>query len=365
MYSPLRHLPALFYKHRPIQLTYFVTRQCNARCPYCFYLASKNDTQQNEAELNLDEIQQVSNSLGSLLWLAFSGGEIFLRKDLAAISQIFYRQNKPCIMLYPTNGMQPQHIKNTMQQILETCPKSVIAVKLSIDGIGEQHDGLRNTPGSFNKTLQTYHDLLPFLERYKNFELGFNTVFCSENQHDMNSIIDYVASLEHAPLHTISMVRGNLNEPHYKNIDLEKYRQASERLASNMKKRISSLFRFNGARLKAAQDILQRRLIYATLQQKQSQLPCYAGLVNLVLNEIGDVYPCEMLHNSFGNVCDYQYNIQKVLKTEQAKIIQARIKNRQCYCTHECYMMTNTLLNTRQYPVLVKEYLGMLNGKIS
>jgi hypothetical protein len=51
---------------------------------------------------------------------------------------------------------------------------------------------LRKTPGSFDKTLQTYQAVADLIERYPNFELGVNTVFCSENQNAMNGIIDYV-----------------------------------------------------------------------------------------------------------------------------------------------------------------------------
>jgi len=78
MVSWLRHVDAIAWKRRPIQLTFFVTRKCNARCPFCFYLQSAEMAEPDSAELSLEEIGKVSRSLGSLLWLAFSGGEIFL-----------------------------------------------------------------------------------------------------------------------------------------------------------------------------------------------------------------------------------------------------------------------------------------------
>ena len=76
-----------------------MTRRCNARCPYCFYLQSQslecdNSSDSPENELTLEEIRKLAPSFGRLLWLAFSGGEIFLRKDLVEISQIFYECNK-------------------------------------------------------------------------------------------------------------------------------------------------------------------------------------------------------------------------------------------------------------------------------
>ena len=147
MYSPFRHIPALFWKNKPIHLTFFVTRRCNARCPYCFYLESDNTinelplTDQTD-ELSLEEIQKLAPSFGRLLWLAFSGGEIFLRRDLVEISQIFYEMNKPSIMLFPTNGLMPDLIREQTERVLASCPKSVVVIKLSIDDLHERHDVL-------------------------------------------------------------------------------------------------------------------------------------------------------------------------------------------------------------------------------
>lgn len=358
MYSPLRHIPSLFSKRQPIQLSFFLTRRCNARCPYCFYLENTNQVESEAEELTLPEIQRISQSLGKLLWLAFSGGEIYLRRDLVDISRQFYQQNKPVIMLYPTNGLMPDLIRQRTEQILIHCPNSVIAVKLSIDELGERHDRLRNTPGSFEKTLKTYRLLGPLLEQFPNFELGVNTVFCSDNEDNMDAIIDFVGGMEHVHTHTISMVRGNLKQDHYKAVDYAKYLRAVERLSSNMKQDKTAIYRFKGARLKAAQDVLQHRLIYRTLTEQRRQIPCYAGRINLVLSETGEVYPCEMLSSSFGNVRDYGYDIRRVSQTEQARQSIAAIKAQQCFCSHECYFMTNILLNPGLYPALAKPYLA-------
>ena len=90
MYSPFRHIGSVFWKRKPIQLTFFLTRRCNARCPFCFYLSREGSASTQAEELTLSEIEKVSSSMGKLLWLAFSGGEIFLRTDLVEITKVFY-----------------------------------------------------------------------------------------------------------------------------------------------------------------------------------------------------------------------------------------------------------------------------------
>lgn len=357
MYSPFKYIRDIFWKGRPIHLTFFVTRRCNSRCPFCFYLKADDVPNGTPPELSLSEIEKLSSSLGSLLWLAFSGGEIFLRDDLVEIAETFYRNNKPAIMLFPTNGLLPEVIRERMETIVRSCPRSVVALKLSLDGLGEAHDILRKTPGSFTKTMQTYEAVSGMIERYPNFELGINTVFCSENQDVMDEIIDYVGGLKYIRTHTISLVRGNLSDKHYAGADINKYHEAVLKLEKNLREGRSAVYRFRGGRIKAAQDILQRRLIDRTAREHRRTIPCYAGRLNLVLSEYGEVFPCELLQDSFGNVRDHGYDIRSVCDSVKARGVIASIAGGRCHCTHECYFMTNILFNPRLYPSLMKEYL--------
>jgi MoaA/NifB/PqqE/SkfB family radical SAM enzyme len=363
MYSPFRHIPDIAWKRRPIHLTFFVTRRCNSNCPFCFYLRSDDSVELARPELSLEEIDKVSSSLGPLLWLAFSGGEIFLRDDLVEIAGTFYRNNRPAIMLFPTNGLLPGLIGERIETIVRHCPKSVVALKLSIDGLGDAHDSLRRTPGGFAKTMETYRAVAELASRYENFELGVNTVFCSENQDSMDGIIEYVRGLPGVRTHTISLVRGSLTEQHYGQVDPQKYLAAVQTLERNLKEGKSRIYRFGGGRIKAGQDIVQRRLIHRTMAEQTRLMPCYAGRLNLVLEEGGDVFPCEVRKESFGNVRDYGYDMRRVVRSEKARKVNASIEKNECYCTHECYYMTNILFNPRLYPSLLKEYLLLMSKK--
>lgn len=359
MYSPFLYAGSVFRKKRPIHLTFFLTRRCNSNCPYCFYLRGGIQPENALGELTLDEIRQISSSFGNLLWLAFSGGEIYLRNDLVEISRTFYRNNRPSVMLFPTNGMLPGVIREKTEEILGSCPESIVTVKLSLDGTGRDHDLIRRTPGSFEKTMKTYELLGELLSRYRNFELGVNTVFSAENQDRMDAIIGFVKGMKNIRTHTISLVRGDLADDSFKKVDFGKYQQAIVRLETGLKSREAAIYSFRGGRLKAAQDILQRRLIHRTMKERKRLTPCYAGKLNLVVTEIGEVYPCEILPRSFGNVRDHGYNIMKVVGSQKARDILASITSKECFCTHECYFMTNILFNPSLYPALLREYLQL------
>jgi len=356
MYTALRYIPSIFYKRDPLQFTFFVTSRCNARCPFCFYW---KDRKTGQDELTVDEVEKISASMGNLLWLLFSGGEIFLRKDLPDLVNAFYRNNHPVIITLPTNGFAPDLIVPRTEEILSRSPESAVVCKISLDGIGEDHDRLRNTPGNFDKAMETYDRLRRLGERHENLQLGINTVFCRENQDRMDEIIDFVNTLPGCETHTISMVRGNPADEGYKEIDLEKYRKAVMRLEEDLKGDNSKMYHFTLARLKTAQDLVQRRLIYETVRQGRRLLPCYAGRIGAVMNEVGDIFPCEILSDKMGNVREAGYDFRKVFFSEQADQVRAKINRTQCYCSHECYFVTNILFNPLMSGQVIRQYLEL------
>ncbi|MDH3309868.1 MAG: radical SAM protein [Gammaproteobacteria bacterium] len=358
-FTPYRHLPAVLWKRRPIQLTFFVTRRCNARCPFCFYLNGDGRDWHRGQELTLEEIRRISHSFGSLLWLAFSGGEPYVRRDLAEIARVFYEQNRPAMMLLPTNGLTPELIRDRTEEILARCPHSTVVVKLSLDGLNGDHDALRGTPGGFERVMRSHRLLAPLLDRYSNFELGINTVLVSDNQDKMDQVIDFVRDLPGIRTHTISLVRGNVAEPRYTEVDAASYQRAIERLKRELKEPGAARYRFRGGRLKAAQDILQRQLIHRTRAQQRRQIPCYAGRLNLVLTENGEVYPCEIRSETLGNVRECDYDVNRLLRGAASRSVLDSIRRGECHCTHECYFITNILFNPRLYPALVREYLEL------
>lgn len=352
MYSPFRHIASVFWKRRPIHLTVFLTRRCNAACPFCFYLSRPG---QDRPELTSEELEHVAGSLGSLLWLAFSGGEVFLRDDLARIVRSFYVMNRPAIILLSTNGLLPGRIRDVTVEILRKCPKSTVAVKLSLDGPEDVHDAIRQVPGAFRKVIETHRLLAALKGRYKNLELGVNTVYCPENRDGMAETRRIVRELGGRDTHTVTLVRATPYNRLSGEADLAVYRETLLRMEAELESGEAGRYRFWGAGIKAAQDILQRRIILQTALQKRRMIPCYAGRLNLVITETGDVYPCEAFERLLGNVREADYDMGAILRGSKAREAVRSIRSA-CFCTHECFIMTNILFNPSQYPALLREY---------
>ncbi len=361
MHSALPHVRSLFVKSRPTHLTFFVTRRCNARCPFCFY-ANERDAEGGAPELSLDEIRRVARSMDRLLWVLFSGGEPFLREDLAEISGIFHDANDVGFLTVPTNGLLPETIAERTEEILERCPNSVVVVKLSLDGVGLDHDAIRGIPGGFDKLMRTHERLAVLAERHRRLEVGVNTLFCSGNQWRMQGIVDFVRGLDGVRSHTITMVR-DYPAGGWGDVDLGQYRRATAHLEEAWTTGQGRFHRFAGGRLKAALDHLQRQLIHRTLLHRRRQIPCYAGRLALVLSETGELSACEgRRQESLGNVRAAGHDVKAVLRSERARRILDEIATGGCYCSHECNLLTNILFNPMLHPGLLREWARLRLG---
>jgi len=358
VHSPLRHTRSVFLRDRPIHLTFFVTRRCNARCPFCFYEKAR-DAEDGAPELSTEEVRRVARSMDGLLWVLFSGGEPFLREDLVEISAIFHDTNRVAFLTYPTNGLLPEVIAERTEDVLKRCTDSVVVVKLSLDGVGARHDRLRQVPGGFDRLMQSYERLAALATRYPRLELGVNTLYCAENQRHMDEIIDFVGGLDGVRSHTLTMIRGHPRDGRYGDVDLGEYERASARLERSRDR----FHRFAGARLKAAQDRLQRRLIHRTLLERRRLVDCYAGRLNLVLTERGELHPCEgRWDRSFGNVRQAGHDVAAMLRSERARRLRDEIAGEGCWCSHECNFLTNILFNPMMHPRLLREYARLRLG---
>jgi radical SAM protein with 4Fe4S-binding SPASM domain len=292
-----------------------------------------------------------------LLWLAFSGGEPTLRPDLSEIAGIFAGACRPVIVLLSTNGLDPARTAAAAAGLLDAAPRSTVVVKLSLDGPPELHDRLRGVPGAHASVLESFGRLAALAAREPRLQVGFNTVLSAANQHQIDAVFAAVAQLRGVQSHTLSLVRGAIPDPALGRVDPDRYRAAAEALACGLRLGRQPRYRFAGARLKAAQDVLQRRLIARTLSRQGRVVPCHAGRLNLVLDERGELFPCEDFSLRMGNVRDHAFDVRATARSAAGRAVLDSIARARCWCTHECYMMTNILFDLRHYPALLAEYL--------
>src|SRR3972149_1169181 len=100
----------------PISYTVSLTYRCNSRCKTC------NIYSRNSDELSVEEYERAFLSIGkSPHWITFSGGEPFLRRDIADICIKAYELCSPRIINIPTNGILSDKIVKDVKHILDIC----------------------------------------------------------------------------------------------------------------------------------------------------------------------------------------------------------------------------------------------------
>jgi hypothetical protein len=117
MSSLKRYLPVLQDRVRTRQfdsLFLFVTSHCNSLCRTCFYFDKLN----SRDDLTLAQIDRISETAPPFHKLWISGGEPFLREELADILILFVRRNGVRHINLPTNGLLPEKIFAVIDRVL-------------------------------------------------------------------------------------------------------------------------------------------------------------------------------------------------------------------------------------------------------
>ena len=357
MTNVLPHLPRLVSKRGlPLHLTFFVTARCNALCKHCFYWDSLN---QGQKELTLDEVDRIAASMKRALWVAFTGGEPFLRKDLPEFAKILHDRLKPVTLSINTNGIKTDQIVDSAERLVRNCPQTFVGILCSLDGLQATHDRIRGVPQNFEKTVQTFRELQKLRARLPNMGVGISTTFCAWNQEEMDAMYELVVEELRPDNWDLSFVRGKPMEPAIGVADVAKYRRIKARLeeafASGKLKYYDNM---PLAPFVHAKERVSTRTVLRTLDSGEFQVPCYAGALSAVISEEGDVYACEMLDSKIGNLREVGYDMAKLWAGERAGSMRDFIRDTKCFCTHECNMSINLLFNPAMYPRIAKEMIA-------
>ncbi len=157
----LRFLRSVWLNRRggvpgPSYCTYLVTYRCNARCTMC-----ESWQMPDRAELSAAQVQQVFGRIGRLDVVRLSGGEPFLRPDLADLANCVYRQSRPLVLHVTTNGSFPDKVEQFVRTFAN--PRR-LWIAVSFDGLEAAHDANRGPAVTFARaweTLERVHRLRP------------------------------------------------------------------------------------------------------------------------------------------------------------------------------------------------------------
>jgi len=296
--------PRKFFDRRLRTLIFFITTKCPLRCEHCFYNSELN---KGTNELNLEEIDKIAKNLPDLELLQLSGGEPFMRKDLVEILEVFFKKGVKKVII-PTNGY---FTKDTLEKFKRIKEKNFnVQIMISLDGFKELHNKIRKRD-CFDNALKTFDEL-----KKLGANVGFNPALSKLNYENYIDLLKFIRKRTNIidPI----LVRENpkimLSAEEWKKIKPYVEKLTLDDLTPFQKKRKKML----------------NEVYYNILKNGDLPFKCLAGEIIAVLEPDGQVRGCE-IRKKLGNVRDNNYNINKILKTDN--------KPNKCRdCIHPCFI---------------------------
>jgi radical SAM protein with 4Fe4S-binding SPASM domain len=173
-------------QHLPLSGTIEVTRRCPLQCVHCYNNLPMADREAARSELTYAEHCRILDELADAgcLWLLFTGGEIFARRDFLDIYT--YAKRKGFLITLFTNGTL---ITPRVADYLATWRPFSIEITL-YGRTRDTYERLTGIPGSYDKCLRGI-DLL--LER--KLPLALKTVAVTINVHEIDAMREFADQL--------------------------------------------------------------------------------------------------------------------------------------------------------------------------
>ena len=167
----------------PISGTIEVTQRCNHRCAHCYVNLPRNDQEASARELTFDEHCRILDQIAAAgcLWVCFTGGEIFLRKDFLDIYA--YAKKKGLLPTLFTNGtLITPEIAN---YLVNWRPFNI---EITLYGhTRKTYEKVTGVPGSYNRCLEGIHLLM-----VRGLPLRLKAMVVTLNRHEIRDMQRFV-----------------------------------------------------------------------------------------------------------------------------------------------------------------------------
>ena len=327
---------------RPMTMSFVVTDRCNSRCDTCQIGARYlEDPSVADSDLTFDELRRVFRSLGRVEWVTLSGGEPFMRPDLAELIVACARACRPRVINIPTNGTIVRATVRAVRRALVDLGPTQLVLNISVDGIGEQHDLVRGFAGNFSriqallKALREIHD--------PRLVVGCNTVVSAFNAERVPETIDHVLDVlrpDHYVLE-VAQIRPeyyNAATPlHAANSDVRRaLEHAVTRTAAQPRHGIAAVTK--AFRLRYYQEAIER--LQGPIEHR-----CFSAFATCAVMPGGEVWSSTERGEVMGDLRDFDFDFAALWRSEGARRVRAQIRARPCDCQASNVSYPNALLS--------------------
>src|SRR5215208_4406490 len=177
----------------PMGAVYEATMRCNLHCEFCYVGDFLNLEGEWRQELTLDALDKAFPQQDGLQ-ISLTGGEIFMRKDILSVLDLFKEKGYACGYLTTNGTIINQERAEALADLAAAGFLKHISV--SIDGPGELHDIARGQKGTFERTTAGLRRLQEAARRkHAPLRVSINTTVAHESLEALDQMVDVAGEL--------------------------------------------------------------------------------------------------------------------------------------------------------------------------
>lgn len=287
--------------------TVIVTYRCNARCTMCSRYKAPS---RPEEELSLQTLEK----LPPMYFTNITGGEPFLREDLADIVRILRKKSDRIVI--STNGFFTDRILSLCREFPD------LGIRISIEGMEDTNNTIRGLEDGFRRGVET----LKALRAMGMKDVGFGMTIQDANAGELLDLyrlseemgLEFATASLHNSFYFVQTDNRILDRP---------------MVAGELEKLINALIKSRHPK-KWFRAYFNHGLINYIFGQKRL-LPCDMSFDTFFLDPYADVMPCNGTEEKLvmGNL--KTQNWQEIWDGKQAEQIRSQVRS----CQRNCWMI--------------------------
>jgi MoaA/NifB/PqqE/SkfB family radical SAM enzyme len=177
----------------PQGVVYEATMRCNLHCEFCYVGTLLNIEGEWREELPLEVLRRAFPEHEGLQ-VSLTGGEIFMRKDILQVMDVFREKGYVCGFLTTNGTIITEERAEALAKLAEAGFLKHISV--SIDGPNELHDKARGVAGTFERTAAGLRRLqAAAAKRHAPLRVSVNTTVSHETLDALTEMVDVASDL--------------------------------------------------------------------------------------------------------------------------------------------------------------------------
>lgn len=287
--------------------TVIVTYRCNARCTMCNRYKAPS---KQEEEISIETIKK----LPKMYFTNITGGEPFIREDLADIVRELYKKSDRIVI--STNGFFTDRIL----KLCEEFPN--VGIRISIEGLEQTNNEIRGLENGFNRGYTTLKKLVEM----KHPDVGFGMTVQDRNAKDLVALYDLSNELN------MEFATASLHNSFYF-VEAKNIIHDRPMVAQEFENLINKLLNSNSPK-KWFRAYFNHGLINYIYGQKRL-LPCDMAFDTFFIDPYGDVMPCNgtKCKEVMGNLNEQSWD--ELWNSEKAE----KVRNVVRHCSRNCWMI--------------------------